>query len=291
MSYIGTPGTGSPGARGSDYAQFDSTRYWAGAGATALVAALISFVGYQVFKWTLGTPILTPIGDGVWGNAQFAVLVTMVASGLLFLLSLGAPQPRTFFRWIMAVGTLASVVYPFSTTAKFPVMASSAVVNVFLGIAILTLLSASAVRATIRPAVPVTLPASAPVPQQPRYGPNYIGSARAPREEPRPTLRFGARAAGDGVSTPPYGTPPLPPEASTPPYGTSTLRPDARQDPGQYQQSQQYQGQYPGESGPVRLVYRQPSDQPDQPDHAPDPPQQPLPPDYGWDEEERSGGH
>jgi hypothetical protein len=220
MSYFGSPRNG-----GSDYAQFDTTRYWAGTGATALVAALIAFVGYMVFKWTLHISVLTPLRDGAWGNAQFAVLVTAAAGGLLFLLTIGAPQPRTFFRWIMAVGTLASVVYPFSTTAKFSVMAATATINLMLGIAMLTLLSASAERAT-RQAVPAVAPA---VPQQPRYGPNYIGSARGPR------------------------------------YGP---------------------GQYPGsQHGSVRLTDQAPT----QPIRTTNGPPQAVPPDYGWDEEERTG--
>src|ERR1700733_13714530 len=118
MTYpASTDGAGRPRFRP------DPGRFWAGAVATAVVAALIALVGILICRWTLNVPILAPAGDGAWGNAhtgEYALLsavVALAAAGLLYLLALSKPQPGLFFRWIMGLATLAAVVYPFSTHA------------------------------------------------------------------------------------------------------------------------------------------------------------------------------
>ena len=138
----------------------DSAQFWAGAVATAVVAALIALVGILICRWTLNIPILAPAGDGAWGNAHtaeyalVAALVAIIAAGLLYLLVLGTPQPNMFFDWITGLATLAAVVYPFSTSAALDQKAATAIVNLVLGIAIISLLSAVAARAIRRPVAP-----------------------------------------------------------------------------------------------------------------------------------------
>ena len=134
----------------------DSAQFWAGAVATAVVAALIALVGILICRWTLGIPVLAPAGDGAWGNAHtgeyvlLAALIAIVAAGVLYLLALGTPQPGMFFDWIMGLATLAAVVYPFSTGAALDQKGATAVVNLVLGIAITSLLTAVAARAVRR---------------------------------------------------------------------------------------------------------------------------------------------
>jgi len=146
----------------------DSAPFWAGAVATAVVAALIALVGILICRWTLGIPILAPAGDGAWGNAHtgeyvlLAALIAVAAAGVLYLLALGTPQPGMFFDWIMGLVTLAAVVYPFSTGAPLDQKAATAVVNLILGIAITSLLTRVAARA-VRRRVPAGYPAG------PRY--------------------------------------------------------------------------------------------------------------------------
>jgi hypothetical protein len=153
----------------------DSTQFWAGGVATAVVAALIALVGILVCRWALGIPILAPASDGTWGDAHtgeyvlVAACVALVATGLLYLLVLGAPEPGTFFRWIMALATLAAVVYPFSTGAPLEQKAATAVVNLVLGIAITSLLAGVASRA-IRRSGPPSQPGQ---PGQPGRGVGY----------------------------------------------------------------------------------------------------------------------
>lgn len=142
----------------------DSAQFWAGAVATAVVAALIALVGILVCRWTLGIPILAPAGDGAWGNAHtgeyvlLAALIAIVAAGVLYLLALGTPQPGMFFDWIMGLSTLVAVVYPFSTGAPLDQKAATAVVDLVLGIAITSLLTTVAARAVRRRVPPAYRP-------------------------------------------------------------------------------------------------------------------------------------
>ena len=150
----------SPSDAGTNRVRPDPAQFWAGAAATAVVAALIALVGILICRWTLNIPILAPAGDGAWGNAQTAeyalvsALIAVIAAGQLYLLVLGAPRPTMFFDWIMGLATLAAVVYPFSSSAPIDQKVATAVVNLVLGIAITSLLTAVAARAIRRPAIP-----------------------------------------------------------------------------------------------------------------------------------------
>jgi hypothetical protein len=87
-----------------------------------------------------------------------AALVALVAAGLLYLLMLSTPQPDLFFRWIIGLVTLIAVVYPFSSGAPLDQKVATAVVNLVLGLAIGSLLTATSARAIRRngprPSVP-----------------------------------------------------------------------------------------------------------------------------------------
>src|ERR1700729_2590826 len=151
MTYpASTDGAGRPRFRP------DAGRFWAGAVATAIVAALIALVGILICRWTLKIPILAPAGDGAWGDAHtgeyvlVAALVALVAAGLLYLLVLSTPQPTVFFRWIIGLVTLIAVVYPFSSSAALDQKIATAAVNLVLGIAIASLLTATSARAIKR---------------------------------------------------------------------------------------------------------------------------------------------
>jgi hypothetical protein len=150
----------SPGNAAANRVRPDPAQYWAGAAATAVVAALIALVGILISRWALSIPIMAPAGNGAWGNAHTAeysllsALVAIVAAGLLYLLMLGTPQPNTFFTWIAGLATLAAVVYPFSTSAPLDQKVATAIVDLVLGIAIISLLTMVAARAIRRPAPP-----------------------------------------------------------------------------------------------------------------------------------------
>ena len=174
-----------PNDVGNNRVRLDAARFWAGAGATAVVAALIALVGILICRWTLNIPILAPAGDGAWGNAQTAeyalvsALIAVIAAGLLYLLVLGTPQPTVFFGWIMGLATLAAAVYPFSTSAPLEQKAATAIVDLVLGIAITSLLTAVAARAIRRPVPPAYADRDGYGPEQGyRPDPGYVPEPR-----------------------------------------------------------------------------------------------------------------
>jgi hypothetical protein len=183
----------SPDDAGGPRVRPDSGRFWAGAVATAIVAALIALVGILICRWTLNIPILAPAGDGAWGDAHtgeyvlVAALVALVAAGLLYLLMLSTPNPDLFFRWIIGLVTLIAVVYPFSSGAPLDQKAATAIVNLVLGVAIASLLTATAGRAIRRtgprPSGPAR-PVDPGVPADP-YGQRGQGYNQQPTRQQR----------------------------------------------------------------------------------------------------------
>jgi hypothetical protein len=181
----------SPTPRAADRVRLDLGRFWAGAAATAVVAALIALVGILICRWTLGIPILAPAGAGAWGDAHTgeyvvaAAVIALVAAALLNLLVLGAPRPGLFFGWIMGLATLVAVVYPFSTAAPVAQKIATAVVDLVLGVAIASLLNAVAARAVRPGGPPPAGPGSAWVPGQREdlpTRPNYVPRDGGPRQ-------------------------------------------------------------------------------------------------------------
>ena len=181
----------SPDDAGSPRVRPDSGRFWAGAVATAIVAALIALVGILICRWTLNIPILAPAGDGAWGDAHtgeyvlVAALIALVAAGLLYLLGLSTPNPGLFFRWIIGLVTLIAVVYPFSSGAPLEQKFATAIVNLVVGVAIGSLLLATAgraIRRTARPSGPAR-PVDPVVPADP-YGQRGQGyNQQPPRQQ------------------------------------------------------------------------------------------------------------
>jgi hypothetical protein len=182
MTYPASP-TDAPASR----VRPDAAQFWAGAVATAVVAALIALVGILICRWTLHIPILAPAGEGAWGNAHtgeyvlLAALIAIVAGGLLYLLTLGTPQPRLFFNWIMGLATVAAVVYPFSTSAPLAQKGATALVDLVLGLAITSLLTAVAARAVRRPVIRRRVQATT---ADPRYGRDAYGPGQGYRPGP-----------------------------------------------------------------------------------------------------------
>lgn len=149
------PGPGP--ARRQPPPRVDATQLWAGGVATAVVAALVAVVGILLCRWLFNIPILAPRRDGAWGSASTgwyavcAAAVALVATALMYLLAMALPRPNAFFAWIIALATLVAVVFPFSTTAPLSQKAATAAVNLVLGIAIGSLISGVAARATRPP--------------------------------------------------------------------------------------------------------------------------------------------
>jgi hypothetical protein len=133
-----------PGSR----VYINASRLWAGGVATACVAALVAYVGVLVCRDLLKLspvrpPLLLDLGWGLSGDyAATAFLCAIAATGLAHLLSLGAPRPRVFFGWIVALATIATMVVPFASSAPLASKVSTAAINLVVGVAIASLLTA-----------------------------------------------------------------------------------------------------------------------------------------------------
>lgn len=127
--------------------RLDPTRLWSGGVATAVVAALLAIVGILLSRGVLDVPVLSPKGEGVWGNANtttyalVAGLVALAATGLMQLLSVTTPRFQTFFSWIMVLLTAIAVVVPLSLPVDWESKLATAVINLVIGIAITAILN------------------------------------------------------------------------------------------------------------------------------------------------------
>lgn len=174
-------------------------RLWAGGIATAVVAALIVVVGVYIARGILGIPVLAPKAAGDLGSsatavyAIFAAASALAATGVLHLLLLGAPQPMAFFIWITALGVLVAVSAPFGQSAPLSSKVFTAIINLIVGVAVISLLSGVA-RSAVGPAPPgrteppdqPPLPAESPtVPGEPPRA-QWPGEAERMRWQQRP---------------------------------------------------------------------------------------------------------
>jgi hypothetical protein len=134
----------------------DIGQLWAGGVATAIVAVLVAVVGILVCRWLFNIPILAPRQDGAYGDVHSTDLIlaaaaaALVATGIVNLLLLSTPRPLTFFRWIIALGTLVIVLYPFSTGAPVSEKVATAAVDLVIGFAIGSLVTGVAWRSIRR---------------------------------------------------------------------------------------------------------------------------------------------
>ena len=122
-------------------------RLWAGGLATACVAALVAAVSVLLFgsvlKVTLVRPPLVPLTDSLALNYMVtAFVLALAATGLAHLLSVTTPRPRVFFGWVVGLVTLGAMVAPFVFEGSVAGKISTALVNLAIGLAIGSLLTA-----------------------------------------------------------------------------------------------------------------------------------------------------
>ena len=122
-------------------------RLWAGGVATGCIAALVAAVGVllcsSVLDVNLVPTLVLPVTDSLALNyAMTAFVLALVATGAAHLLSLTTPRPRVFFGWLVGLGTAAAMVMPFASEGSLAGKISTALINLAVGIAIGTLLTA-----------------------------------------------------------------------------------------------------------------------------------------------------
>jgi Family of unknown function (DUF6069) len=147
----------------------DAGRLWAGGAATAVVAALIALVGVLIgeglFDLQMVEPPLLPVGESfALRYAVTAAVLALVATGIGHLLGLTTPRPGSFFGWIVGLGTLVGVVLPFALDGTLAGQVATAVVNLVIGLCVLSLLSSVLARTVV--VLPRAPGPSAPPPWQ-----------------------------------------------------------------------------------------------------------------------------
>jgi hypothetical protein len=129
-------------------------RLWAGGVATGCIAALLAAVGVllcgSVLNVSLVPTLVLSITDSLALNyAITAFVLALAATGVAHLLSVTTPRPRVFFGWIVGLVTVAAMVMPFAFEGNLAGKISTALINLAIGIAIGTLLTAVLSRTVI----------------------------------------------------------------------------------------------------------------------------------------------
>jgi Family of unknown function (DUF6069) len=125
----------------------DAPRLWGGGLATAVVAALVASVGVLICRDLLNVKLVEPpllsVTDSFPINyALTAFVLALAATGLAHLLSVVTPRPRVFFGWIVGLFTVATMVLPFALEGSMQGKICAAVINMVIGLCIVSLLSA-----------------------------------------------------------------------------------------------------------------------------------------------------
>jgi len=88
-----------------------------------------------------GVPMLLAWGIAtLFVGAFAAALGAIIATGLAHLLVFTTPRPRAFFAWIVALATTVAVALPFAQNADLDAQIATAIVNLVIGISIMTLI-------------------------------------------------------------------------------------------------------------------------------------------------------
>jgi hypothetical protein len=138
-------------------------RLWAGGVATAIVAALAVLAGVLITRGVLGIPVLAPKAASDFGDSSTTVYAglaagcALLATALLHVLLLGTPRPFMFFAWITGLADVVAAAAPFTQPAPLASKIFTAIINIVVGVAVISLLSGVG-RVAIRPAALPAIP-------------------------------------------------------------------------------------------------------------------------------------
>ncbi len=130
-------------------------RYWAGALATMLVAALIGLAASFILEEVLGLDIqpqadLLGTGSDTMAWVVAGALFALLAAIVLYLLVLSTPRPRSFFGWVVARATVILAAVPFAGRADLVPAILAAVVWIIIGSAVYSLLTGTLSRTVVQ---------------------------------------------------------------------------------------------------------------------------------------------
>jgi hypothetical protein len=129
-------------AEGSDGRRIvDARRLWIGGLTAGVVAAGVAVVGLLIARGILDVEVLVQkdgqlVNANTWWYAGAAFLAAIVATGLLQLLLLSAPQPFRIFGWIVGLAVTIAVLLPFVTDAELSSKVATSVLNLAIGLCI-----------------------------------------------------------------------------------------------------------------------------------------------------------
>jgi hypothetical protein len=143
---MGSDGMVGPTAGGRPRRVIDAGRLWSGGIMASLVAAGVAVVGLLIARGILDVPVLVErngvlVNANSWWYAGGAFLAGVAATGLLHALLAAAPQPYRFFGWIVGLAIAIAVLLPFTTAAGLDTKVAVAVINLAIGLCILSIVS------------------------------------------------------------------------------------------------------------------------------------------------------
>jgi hypothetical protein len=132
----------------------DAARLWSGGVATAVVAALIGFVGVLVVRAVFQVALSGSREAGALGDSSTVVLcvlaavAALAATGLAHLLLLGAPRPLAYLGWIVGLVTAIAALLPFLSGRPLPEAFAQAIIHLVIGMAVGSLVTGAAATAS-----------------------------------------------------------------------------------------------------------------------------------------------
>lgn len=126
----------------------DQGRYWVGSVLTAGVAALAGTIGIVIAQDLLKMPLslaslgMSGAGMGLYG--MLAALLALLAAGLFDGMLAFAPRPVVYYSWLTSLLVVLAVLMPFTAGAAFGAQVALALINLVVGVAIVTLVPVAA---------------------------------------------------------------------------------------------------------------------------------------------------
>jgi hypothetical protein len=130
-------------------------RFWAGALATTLVAALIGLAADFILEEVLNLEIqaqadLFGTGSDLMAWVVAGALFALVAAIVLYLLVMSTPRPRSFFGWVVGLATVILAMVPFAGEFEIVPAILAAIVWIVIGSAVYSLLTGTLSRTVVR---------------------------------------------------------------------------------------------------------------------------------------------
>jgi hypothetical protein len=130
-------------------------RFWAGALATMLVAALIGLAADFILEEVLNLEIqaqadLFSTGSDLMAWVVAGALFALLAAIVLYLLVMSTPRPRSFFGWVVALATVILAAVPFAGEFELVPAILAAIVWIVIGSAVWSLLTGTLSRTVVQ---------------------------------------------------------------------------------------------------------------------------------------------